>query len=45
VRIVTAPTAQFDTVYDQSTRTYLSAGYQAILDEKQRVIAAGNYIQ
>jgi hypothetical protein len=45
VRIVTAPTAQFDTVYDQAVRTYNSAGYQAIIDEKQRVIAAGNYIQ
>jgi len=45
VRIVTSPTAQFDTLYDQAVRTYNSAGYQAIIDEKQRVIAAGNYIQ
>jgi hypothetical protein len=45
VKCVTAPTAQFEAVYADATRTYLAAGYQAILDEKRRVIAAGNFIK
>ena len=45
VRCVTAPEAQFEAVYADACRTYLSAGYQSILDEKQRVIAAGDFIK
>ena len=45
VRCVTCPEAQFESIYADACRTYLSAGYQAILDEKQKVIAAGNYIR
>ena len=45
VKCVTATEAQFETVYADACRTYLNAGYQAILTEKQRVIAAGNYIK
>jgi hypothetical protein len=45
VKCVTAPTAQFEAVYADACRTYLAAGYQQILDEKRRVIAAGNYIK
>ena len=45
VRCITSPTAQFEAEYAAACRTYLSAGYQAILDEKQKVIAAGNYIR
>jgi len=45
VGIVRAPTAQFETVYNNAVRTYLTAGYQSILDEKQKVIAAGNYMK
>jgi hypothetical protein len=43
VRCVTVPTAQFEATYAAACQTYLQAGYQQILTEKQRVIAAGNY--
>jgi putative aldouronate transport system substrate-binding protein len=45
VKCVTATEAQFETVYADACRTYLAAGYQAILTEKQRIIAAGNYMK
>ena len=45
VKCVTATEAQFETVYADACRTYLNAGYQAILTEKQRVISAGSYIK
>ncbi|MDR0465336.1 MAG: hypothetical protein LBG94_09540 [Treponema sp.] len=45
VRIVRAPTAQFETVYAEAVRQYNAAGYQAIIDEKRQVIQAGNFIQ
>jgi hypothetical protein len=45
VRCVTVPEAQFEATYAEACRIYLNAGYQAILEEKQRVIAAGNYIR
>jgi hypothetical protein len=43
VRCVTVPTAQFEATYAAACQTYLRAGYQQILDEKQRIIAAGNF--
>jgi hypothetical protein len=43
VRCITVPTAQFEATYTAACQTYLQAGYQAILTEKQRVIAANNY--
>ena len=45
VRCVTCPEAQFEAVYADACRTYLSAGYQAILDEKRAVISRGDYIK
>ena len=45
VKCVTCPEAQFEAVYADACRTYLSAGYQAVLDEKKQVIQAGNYIK
>ncbi|MCL2832682.1 MAG: hypothetical protein FWD78_05895 [Treponema sp.] len=45
VKCVTCPEAQFESVYADACKTYLSAGYQSVLDEKQKVIAAGNYIK
>lgn len=43
VKIVTSPTDQFDALYEQAKKEFLDAGYQEILDEKQKIIDAGNY--
>ena len=43
IKIVTAPEDQFDTLYEKSKQTYLDAGYQEILDEKQGIIEKGNF--
>jgi ABC-type glycerol-3-phosphate transport system substrate-binding protein len=45
VQCVTAPEAQFEAVYATASKTFLDSGYQAILDEKQKAIAAGNYMK
>lgn len=43
VECVMAPEEEFDAVYEAACQTYLDAGYQEILDEKQAAIDAGNY--
>lgn len=43
VKCVIAPVDQFDATYEEAKQTYLDAGYQEILDEKQAAIDAGNY--
>lgn len=43
VKIAIAPEAEFDATYEAAKKTYLDAGYQEILDEKQAAIDAGNY--
>ncbi|MCR8657503.1 extracellular solute-binding protein [Paenibacillus endoradicis] len=43
IKIVTSPEAQFDTLYEAAKKTYLDAGYQEILDEKQEIIDKGNF--
>lgn len=43
IKVATAPEDQFDAVYEQAKQTYLDAGYQDILDEKQEIIDKGNY--
>jgi len=43
VKIALAPEAEFDAVYEAAKQTYLKAGYQEILDEKQQAIDAGQY--
>ncbi len=43
VKCVMASEADFDAVYEEACQTYLDAGYQEVLDEKQEAIDAGNY--
>ncbi|AIQ54646.1 ABC transporter substrate-binding protein [Paenibacillus sp. FSL R7-0331] len=43
VKIVLAPEADFDANYEAAKKTYLNAGYQEILDEKQKAIDAGQF--
>jgi putative aldouronate transport system substrate-binding protein len=43
VKVVLAPEDQFDKVYEDAKKTYLEAGYQEILDEKQKAIDAGQF--
>ncbi|MNI85450.1 hypothetical protein D3C73_1424480 [compost metagenome] len=43
VKIALAPEAEFDATYEAAKKTYLEAGYQEILDEKQAAIDAGKF--
>lgn len=43
VKCTLAPIDQFDAVYEDAKKKYLAAGYQAILDEKQKAIDAGQF--
>jgi len=43
VKCVMAPTDQFDATYEAAKKAYLDAGYQEILDEKQKAIDAGKF--
>lgn len=43
VKVALAPEDQFDKVYEEAKKTYLDAGYQEILDEKQKAIDAGQF--
>lgn len=43
VKIAIAPEAEFDKTYEAAKKTYLEAGYQEILDEKQKAIDAGQF--
>ncbi|WP_168120047.1 ABC transporter substrate-binding protein [Paenibacillus sp. HB172176] len=43
VKCVLAPEADFDKTYEAAKKEYLDAGYQEILDEKQKAIDAGQY--
>lgn len=43
VKIVLAPPSEFDALYEEAKKTYLEAGYQEILDEKQAAIDAGKF--
>jgi hypothetical protein len=45
VKCVTVPEAQFEATYTAACKTFLDAGYQAILTEKQAAINAGNFIK
>lgn len=41
--IALAPEAEFDAKYEAAKKRYLQAGYQEILDEKQKAIDAGQF--
>ncbi|WP_214628971.1 extracellular solute-binding protein [Paenibacillus agaridevorans] len=43
LNIVLAPEAEFDAKYEAAKKRYLEAGYQEILDEKQKAIDAGQF--
>ncbi|MFD1956858.1 extracellular solute-binding protein [Paenibacillus thailandensis] len=43
VKCVIAPESEFDATYEEAKKTYLEAGYQEILDEKQKAIDEGKY--
>ncbi|MFC6332135.1 extracellular solute-binding protein [Paenibacillus septentrionalis] len=43
IKVATAPEDQFDKLYEESKQIYLDAGYQEILDEKQKIIESGNF--
>ncbi|MNN70509.1 hypothetical protein D3C81_1863620 [compost metagenome] len=43
VKIAIASESEFDATYEAAKKTYLDAGYQEVLDEKQEAIDAGNY--
>ena len=43
IKVATAPEDQFDKLYEEAKQTYLDAGYQEILDEKQEIIDRGNF--
>ncbi|WP_342437097.1 ABC transporter substrate-binding protein [Paenibacillus sp. FSL L8-0436] len=43
VKCALAPEAEFDATYEAAKETYLKAGYQEILDEKQEAIDAGKF--
>jgi len=42
VKCITVPEDQFDATYQEACEVYLSAGYQAILDEKEALYDAGS---
>lgn len=42
VKCATCPVDAFEVTYEEACKEYLDAGYQAILDEKQALIDAGN---
>lgn len=41
--VVLAPESEFDARYEAAKKKYLEAGYQEILDEKQKAIEAGQF--
>lgn len=43
VKVALAPTDKFDAEYKAAVQEYLDAGYQDILDEKQKAIDAGQF--
>ncbi|WP_151732817.1 ABC transporter substrate-binding protein [Paenibacillus tengchongensis] len=43
VKTVLAPEDEFDATYQEAKQTFLDAGYQEILDEKQAAIDAGQF--
>jgi len=43
VKCAIAPESEFEATYEAAKKTYLEAGYQKILDEKQAAIDAGNF--
>ena len=43
IKVATAPVDQFDAEYEKAKQIFLDAGYQEIIDEKQKIIDAGNY--
>lgn len=43
VKVVLSPEAEFDATYEAAKKTYLEAGYQEVLDEKQAAIDAGKF--
>jgi len=43
VKIAIAPASEFDALYEEAKKTYLEAGYQEILNEKQAAIDAGQF--
>lgn len=43
VQCVLAPESEFEATYEKACETYLDAGYQEILDEKQEQLDAGSY--
>lgn len=43
LKIVMAPTDQFDKLYADAKKKFLDAGYQEILNEKQKAIDAGQF--
>ncbi|WP_284638151.1 extracellular solute-binding protein [Paenibacillus silviterrae] len=43
LKVVLAPTDKFDTVYAEAKKKFLEAGYQEILNEKQKAIDAGQF--
>jgi ABC-type glycerol-3-phosphate transport system substrate-binding protein len=45
VKCVTSPEAQFEAAYAAACKTFLDAGYQAILNEKQAAITRGDSIK
>jgi hypothetical protein len=44
VKCATCKAEDFDSVYADAKKTFLDAGYQEILDEKQAFIDAGDYV-
>jgi hypothetical protein len=45
VQCVTCPEAQFEATYASACKTFLDAGYQEVLNEKQKAIDAGKYMK
>ena len=43
LKIVMSPPDQFDKLYADAKKKFLQAGYQEILDEKKKVIDAGQF--
>ncbi|GMK37733.1 hypothetical protein PCCS19_07870 [Paenibacillus sp. CCS19] len=43
VKVALSKPEEFDAAYEAAKKTYLDAGYQEILDEKQKAIDAGQY--
>ena len=44
-KIVTGSEADFEKNYEDASKQYLDAGYQAIIDEKKAAYEAGNYVE